>query len=214
MVHELWLGREIFEQLTEWDAEIAHRVAVAGCPRCGGPLHRAHYLRKPRGGLLAADGEAFSVRHSLCCGREGCRRRALPPSLRFLGRRVYVEAVVVLATVIAQVATALRDARVATGVPARTLRRWRAWWQGSFPQLAVWTELRGRFSPPPPDEAELPRSLVARIGDDLAAASPTGSSPIADVMLLVARCLAPATTGSLPHAARFVRDAAVQLAPG
>ena len=25
------------------------------------------------------------VRFSLCCGREGCRRRATPPSLRFLG---------------------------------------------------------------------------------------------------------------------------------
>ncbi len=60
-------------------------MAAKGCPGCEGPLHRGDYERKPRGALVAAASEAFRVRHSLCCG--WCRRRALPPSVRFLGRR-------------------------------------------------------------------------------------------------------------------------------
>jgi hypothetical protein len=44
--------------------------------------------------------ESFDRRFSLCCGREGCRRRATPPSVRFLGRRVYVGAVVIVASVL------------------------------------------------------------------------------------------------------------------
>ncbi len=61
---------------------------------------RATTAAKPRGAEIAGAGEAFKLRHSLCCGRRGCRRRALPPSLRFLGRRVYLEAVVLIATAI------------------------------------------------------------------------------------------------------------------
>ncbi len=111
MVHESRISEEFFSQLAALDAEISRRVAAAGCPRCGGPLHQAHYQRKPRGGVFAAAGEAFSLRHSLCCGREGCRKRTLPPSVRFLGRRVYLEAVVLLASVAVQIATATLRAR-------------------------------------------------------------------------------------------------------
>jgi hypothetical protein len=53
-----------------------------------GPLHCAHYMRKPRGGPPDLR-EAFEVRFSLCCGHEGCRRRVLPPSVRFWDRKVY-----------------------------------------------------------------------------------------------------------------------------
>lgn len=44
------------------DAEIAARVAAAGCPHCGGALHRANYERKPRGAAFGAAGEAFELR--------------------------------------------------------------------------------------------------------------------------------------------------------
>jgi hypothetical protein len=91
MWHEVTFGRELFEQLAEMDERIADAVAAGGCERCGGPLHRSDYQRKPRGGSIATAGEAFTKRASLCCGREGCRKRSLPPSLRFLGGRVYLE---------------------------------------------------------------------------------------------------------------------------
>lgn len=47
---------------------------------------------------------------SLCCAR--CRKRRTPPSVRFLGRRVYLAAVVVLACVLRQGPTRWRVARL------------------------------------------------------------------------------------------------------
>jgi hypothetical protein len=203
MLHDLRLGVEFFALLAKLDGHIAELVSAAGCAHCGGPLYQANYERKPRGAAIAAEGEAFTLRHSLCCGREGCRKRALPPSLRFLGRRVYVEAVVLLASAAAQLVSALRDARAETGVPVRTLRRWSSWWRGTFPQSSTWLELRARFSPPPPDDAALPCSLLMRLGSDL---EPGGrASALADVCAQAARLLAPATTLSVLDGSRFVR---------
>jgi hypothetical protein len=212
MVHESGLGWEFFAALTAWDEQIAAEVAAGGCPRCGGPLHRADYARKPRGALQAAAAEAFTLRHSLCCGREGCRARALPPSLRFLGRRVYVEAVVLLASVVAQLARVPCEARAATGVPARTLRRWGTWWRETFPRMPTWIALRATFAPPPPDETDLPKALLDRFAadhDDRA-----GRPKLAAMCELAARCLAPATTESVPDGSRFVRSIFARLAPG
>jgi hypothetical protein len=101
MLDDPQLGRELFRLLVEVDQAVTCRVAAEGCPVCGGPLHRGDYVRKPRGALVVPAGEAFARRFSLCCGREGCRKRALPPSVRFLGRRVYLGAVVILASVVA-----------------------------------------------------------------------------------------------------------------
>ena len=98
MVDEVDLGREFCTLLEQHDEGVARRVAAEGCPRCDGPLHRGDYERKPRGALIAPAGEEFVRRFSLCCGREGCRKRATPPSLRFLGRRVYLGAVVIVAS--------------------------------------------------------------------------------------------------------------------
>jgi hypothetical protein len=53
-------------------------------------LHRSDYDRKPRGG------PQWEVRFSFCCAQEGSRRRHIPPSVRFMGRRVYAGLVVVL----------------------------------------------------------------------------------------------------------------------
>jgi hypothetical protein len=210
MLPDLWLKEELFRHLMVWDAELARHVAAARCPHCGGPLHRANYLRKPRGGAMAEAGEAQRLRYSLCCGWEGCRRRSLPPSLRFLGRRVYLEAVVLLASVVAQLESTLRAARARTGVPSRTLRRWGGWWRGAFCSSRTWAEARARFVPPPPDEADLPRSLVTRSSIELT----TGAAvpELGVVCAFVARLLAPATTESVTDGARFVRDTAARFA--
>jgi len=126
------LDHEFFAALARADAEIAAAVGGKGCGRCGGRLHRGDYPRKPRGALIAAAGEAFVVRLSFCCGREGCRRRTTPPSLRFLGRRVYLEAVVLVASVIAAARGIGRVTARDVAVPPRTLGRWLVWWRGSF----------------------------------------------------------------------------------
>ena len=173
------------------DEELAEQVRAAGCPHCGGRLDRADYARKPRGGLLAAAAEQWSRRLSLCCAREGCRRRATPPSVRFLGRRVYVEVVVLLACARALADNGLQAVNEATGVPRRTVGRWLVWWRTTFIASALWSELRARLVPPA-DALRLPESLLERLRPESA--------------LLDAACLLmPLTTRSVSDRSRFVR---------
>jgi len=192
------LEAEHFSALTEADARTAAAVAAKGCPFCGGRLHVANYKRKPRGGRLAAAGEEQPLRHSLCCGRRGCRRRVLPPSLRFLGRRVYVEAAVVLGSALAQASAKLCTAARISGVPARSLGRWLTWWREHVPRERWWMELRARLTPPGPQESRLPASLLEHL------IAVVGKGPA--LARRVARCLAPATSW-LPNALCFVGDA-------
>ena len=178
MFDEIRLRSEFFELLTGIDATIAARVVEKGCRFCGGPLHRGDYPRKPRGGLVAEAAEAFARRFSLCCGREGCRRRATPPSVRFLGRRVYVAA---------------SAARRVTGIPERTTRRWLRWWRGEFVQTPVFVALSGRLVPGI-DRVQLPRSILERF-----------AGPASGRLQELLTWLAPITTTSTPDGSRFVR---------
>lgn len=148
------------------DQEFADQAHAEGCP-CGGRLHRANYDRKPRGGLSELGAEN-SKRLSFCCAQEGCRSRKTPPSVRFLGRRVYLGAVVLL---VSAMEGGITDQRVAKlrkllGVSRRTLWRWRSWWRQIFPRSRFWKRHRGRFMPPLND-SNLPASLLERFrGND------------------------------------------------
>jgi hypothetical protein len=82
--------QKLFQLLEKVDADLTAEARSKGCLLCGGPMHRSDYERKPRGG------PQWDLRFSLCCAQEGCRRRQTPPSVRFMGRRVYVGLVVVL----------------------------------------------------------------------------------------------------------------------
>jgi hypothetical protein len=85
-----------------------------------------------------------------------------------LGRRVYLAAVVVLASAMEGGITEKRAARLRemTGVSLRTLRRWREWWRGAFPVTALWRGEQGRFIPAV-EIAALPLSLLGRFsGED------------------------------------------------
>jgi len=190
------LGDKFFRRLIEIDEDTCRRVAEAGCPNCGGPLHRGDYPRKPRGGLIAVAGEAFTRRLSLCCGWTGCRRRATPPSVRFLGRRVYLGVTVVLASIAALAASRPREVRRATGIPHRTVSRWRAWWQTDFPKSRLFEQERGRFMPPL-EVVALPASLVERF---VAAACDINAAIVRTLGFL-----APLTTASVGDGSRFVR---------
>jgi len=189
------LRGEFFEGLVAIDEAIVERAAEEPCRDCGGPLHRGDYPRKPRGGQLAVAAESFGRRFSLCCGREGCRHRATPPSVRFLGRRVYVGAVVVVASVIALTTMAASAIVRATGVPARTTRRWLRWWHGPFTTSRPFVELSARLVPAP-GRLQLPVSLLDRLATDRA---------LAVTRLLT--WLAPITTASSPDGSRWLRAA-------
>ena len=193
MFDRIEFGIEFFEGLTAIDAAIVKRAAAEKCRDCGGPLHRGDYARKPRGGLVAPGAESLVRRFSLCCGRDGCRHRATPPSVRFLGRRVYVGAVVIVASVMALTAASARAAMRATGVPGRTTRRWDRWWRGPFTTSAPFVELSARLVPSFARNA-LPASILDRL---------EGVAATRIARLLV--WLAPLTTASVPGSARFLR---------
>jgi hypothetical protein len=74
----------------------------------------------------------------------GCRRRSTPPSLRFLGRRVYLEAVVLIASIFGLGDSPAKQLRRRTGVPARTVRRWLSWWQTTFVSTSIFIALQAR----------------------------------------------------------------------
>lgn len=193
MIDPIELASEFFEELTTIDTRIVEHAAREPCRDCGGPLYRGDYPRKPRGGLLAIAAEALDRRFSLCCGRDGCRRRVTPPSVRFLGRRVYVGAIVVLASAVALAAATVSAGVRATGVPARTTRRWIGWWRGPFTASQPFVDLSARLVPAPVRE-KLPLSVLERLGDD---------RPASIAKLLV--WLAPLTTASCPDGSRLVR---------
>jgi hypothetical protein len=145
--HDLLRDPRFFDLLYRFDQDLADQAQAQGCP-CGGRLDRADYPRKPRGGPtdLSPDQE---LRRSFCCHRDGCRSRTTPPSLRFLGRRVYLGVAMILLTAMTHSASPGRVSalRADLGVDRRTLARWQRWWREDFPASRFWREHRSRLSP-------------------------------------------------------------------
>lgn len=141
------------------DREFAQSARENGCS-CGGPLHAGNYFRNPRGGPDGLPKECC-LRLSLCCGQEGCRKRLTPPSVRFLGPKVYLLPVIFLAAAMRQGPSprAMRELGTLFGADRRTIARWQVFWQEHFPQTRFWKLERARL--PRPNEATLlPRAFV------------------------------------------------------
>lgn len=153
MSHDWISDSNFFERLDAEDGRVVAAVKAARCPDCGGRLDQADYPRKPRGGDIAMAGERFGRRRSLCCAKEGCRHRRTPPSLVFLGRRVYLAITVVVA---AWRSTASRSP------PRRTVRRWRTWF-AALKDRRWWTVQRARLWPPVEPGESLPAAIVERL---------------------------------------------------
>jgi len=159
MSHGVGADASFAAALRQTDLELCSAVQRAGCPNCLGKLDRSDYPRKARGGGIFAEAELdreASRRLSLCCRQEGCRRRATPPSVRFLGRRLYLAPVVLLAP------CEIVGSRGAPPPPL-TVRRWTTWWRTAFAGSSVFQGLRGRLARPV-DPDRLPLSLVERLG--------------------------------------------------
>ncbi len=162
----------LYTFLLEVDRDLASQAQESKCRFCGGVLHSACYLRKPRGLPAGIDpGPEYPVRFSFCCSVEGCRRRHTPPSARFLGPKVYLAVMVALLTAMRQGPTrrSLSELGATFGVGRRTLGRWRVWWRSVFVESEFWRRMASRFLPPVPP-ADLPASLIERFqGDTLLA---------------------------------------------
>jgi len=146
-----------FRFLSQIDAELAADTRTAGCLHCSGPLHIADFPRKPRG-CPAAVIEEYSWRLSFTCGR--CDSRATPPSVRFLGRRVYVAAVLMLSS--PPDGASGRELQHLLGISRRTVLRWRQWWTQEFIRTRLWVSLRSQLMAPIAP-AQLPRALLDRL---------------------------------------------------
>ena len=155
-MEKLAKDRLLIKLLEKADSDMAEEAAAEGCDHCGEKrLHHGDYKRKPRGG------PRWDKRYSFCCAKDDCRKRKTPPSVRFLGRKVYVGVVVVLVSAMLHGLKRKRVARLRDelGISARTLARWRAWWLENFADSRFWKSARARFMPRL-DESLLPRSLV------------------------------------------------------
>ena len=170
------------ELMLAFDKDTADTAREAKCRHCGGARHFGNFMRKPRGGPRL--GPEHNLRFSLCCAVDGCRARETPPSLRFLGRKVYLSVVVVL---ISMMNHGITDKRMACltnelGVDRRTVVRWRLWWREAFTKTPFWQLKRADFMPPV-DEKQLPGAILRRFT----------SSTAAERMIALLRFLAPIT---------------------
>jgi hypothetical protein len=159
MYHDLMRDASFWAFLFSIDQDLAKTTREKACP-CGGRLHCANYPRKPRGGPddLPPD---YRFRLSFCCDRDGCRKRVTPPSVRFLGPKVYLGAVVILVAAMRQGPSPRRVHELSRlfGADRRTINRWQAFWSEHFPLTSFWKLARGRLVPAV-EVAVLPWSLV------------------------------------------------------
>lgn len=162
-LHEKFIHNVCLHKLlVMFDHDLARAARARGCP-CGGKLHSAHYPRKPRG-VPANVREFYRERLSLCCAEDTCRERTTPPSLRFLGRRVYVGGTMLLVSIMVNGGrrAQLSELSRAFGVNRRTLARWREWWCTTFVQTRFWQAEQAAFVPPV-DQSRLPASMFERV---------------------------------------------------
>ncbi len=159
MLHDLPRDASFWLFLFKIDRELAEKAREKACP-CGGHLHQANYPRNPRGGPDDLPKE-YGYRLSFCCDRDGCRKRNTPPSVRFLGRKVYLGAVVILVAAMRQGPSPRRVRELSKLFEAdrRTIIRWQRFWRELFPLTSFWKVKRGRFVPAL-EVLALPRSLL------------------------------------------------------
>ena len=147
MYHDLPRAARFWSFLLLIDQEFAEEARKKACP-CGGRLHCANYLRKPRG-TPAQLPEPQRLRLRFCCDRDGCRKRVTPPSVRFLGPKVYLGAVVILISTMRQGPSPrrVRELSKLFGADERTISRWQVFWRELFSQTPFWKNACARLEP-------------------------------------------------------------------
>ena len=134
---------KLITALFDLDCAIAEHVRLKRCPYCGGPLHYARFPRKPRG-LPFKPSRTELFRQGLCCGNKECRRRTLPSSCLFMGRKwVFRCVILVFLTLWHNRLRPVFELSEILGVDVGTLRRWRAYFRDMFPTQPAWKRLRG-----------------------------------------------------------------------
>jgi hypothetical protein len=124
MYHDLPRAARFWSVLGAIDQDLAETARKKPCPS-GGRLHSANNLRKPRG-TPAQLPEHECLKLSFRCDRDGCRKRVTPPSVRFLGPKVYLGVVVILMSAQRQGPSPrrVRELSARFGADCRTIARW------------------------------------------------------------------------------------------
>jgi hypothetical protein len=145
MYHDLPRTASFWSFLLAVDQDLAEETRKKAC-HCGGRLHSANYPRKPRGTPVQLP-EQERLRLSFCCDRDGCRKRTTPPSVRFLGRKVYLGAIVILISAMRQGPSPrrVRELSARFGADESTITRWQTFWREYFPQTLFWKVARAAF---------------------------------------------------------------------
>jgi len=161
MLPELLQKIELYHLLFLIDCHFSETAKKEGCLFCKGVLHQADYRRKPRGPFKNLP-EEYQKRHSLCCSCENCRKRSLPASCRFMGRKVYFWPVILIVMALRQ----NREESYSTGqlmrlfnISRSTLKRWYQFFKECFPQQPQWQRIRGLI-PTNISNHEIPGSLL------------------------------------------------------
>jgi hypothetical protein len=182
------------ELLLKYDEKVAKQVQVQGCQVlfdggkvCRAKLHEAPFPRKPRGGIQLS--EAACMRLSYCCADRDCRKRTTPPSLRFLGPKLYLAVVVVIVAALRCGETPERLSRLQelVGVSRQTVKRWLQWWREVLPAATDFWRARSGDLRTKVEFCELPQSLLDEF-----------SGSIKDQVLSLLRFIAVMTGGKRP----------------
>jgi hypothetical protein len=146
LYHDLFRNASFWAFLFTVDQDLAKTARQQACS-CGGRLHSAKYPRKPRGSDDLP--KEYGCRLSFCCERDGCRKRLTPPSVRFLGRKVYLAAVVVLVAAMRQGPSPprVRELSKRFGADRQSIARWKVFWEEHFPRTQFWKTARGFLKP-------------------------------------------------------------------
>jgi hypothetical protein len=182
-IEEILSDTRFYELLLGIDRQIADAARALPCRECRAKLHWGSFARKPRG-VPAGLGPEHLRRFSLCCAGDGCRTRETPSSVRFLGRKVFLGAMVVLISAMQSGLTPARMKRLKAlvGVSRRTVLRWRDWWHRVFTESPFWRAHRALA--PTASTANLPASLLESF-----------EGTIERQLISLLRFLAPITTG-------------------
>jgi hypothetical protein len=188
LAQELHQTGSLWSFLLSVDKDLAEGARKDGCS-CGGRLHCADYPRAPRCGLGDLPNE-YHYRFSFCCDRDGCRKRVTPPSVRFLGRKVYLGVVVILVSAMRQgpAPRRVRELSSLFGVDRATITRWQAFWRDHVPSTPFWKSARAHLVPVV-EIVTLPLSLVEAFG--------RGNDPYQDWVRLL-RFLSPLSIPGYP----------------
>lgn len=189
--HDFGLSIKFHAQLLVLDQQAAERVRAGGCPVCGGALYAAHYDRKVRGlSDEAAEAGQYDRRLSFCCGGEGCRSRATPPSVRFSLRRVYAAMAVLALSLSGSCRAEVSESSgvvARQGAPSRSTRkRWQWWWRSGLLDNPWFSAMRAQLGSAPAGVSAPDSLLGAFVGS------------VCEQVVHLGVWMAPLTTCSVP----------------